>query len=255
MGAAAHVEPSSKAKSSPRVEVYDSGRMRHITPYRDDVVNFIKISLKSFQAANQQNFTTVGIGEMIVDVPNSINISQLKLTKVLYSPEVGYILVSISCLDENGFLVTFANGKYMIQGPKGESVGAIQKMGRGLYRVTHEPETVNAATGILTLDQFHCRMGYVSTEVARNLIDKALVTGVRLKTTSSQEPHFCESCMYAKATCKPVAKAREGEHATKFGGEVHSDLWGPAPIATKAGKCYYILFTDDKTHLMHLYLL
>jgi hypothetical protein len=31
--AAAHVEPDSKAGSSPRVEVYDSGCMRHITPY------------------------------------------------------------------------------------------------------------------------------------------------------------------------------------------------------------------------------
>ena len=41
----------------------------------------------------------------------------------------------------------------------------------------------------------------------------------------------------------------------KFGGEVHSDLWGPAPVATKAGKCYYITFTDDKTRLTCLYLL
>jgi hypothetical protein len=30
---------------------------------------------------------------------------------------------------------------------------------------------------------------------------------------------------------------------------------GPAPVATKAGKWYYITFTDDKTHLTHLYLL
>jgi transposase InsO family protein len=98
-------------------------------------------------------------------------------------------------------------------------------------------------------------MGHISTKVARKLIDKASVTGVRLKTTSSQEPHFCKSCIYAKATRKPVAKAREGEHAMKFSGEVHSYLWGPAPIATKAGKHYYISFTDDKTHLTHLYLL
>ena len=35
---------------------------------------------------------------------------------------------------------------------------------------------------------------------------------------------------------------------TEFGGEV-SDLWGPAPVATKAGKYYYITFMDDKTHL------
>ena len=41
----------------------------------------------------------------------------------------------------------------------------------------------------------------------------------------------------------------------EFGGEIHSDLWGPAPVATKAGKHYYITFTDDKTCLTHLNLL
>ena len=32
-------------------------------------------------------------------------------------------------------------------------------------------------------------------------------------------------------------------------------MWGPAPVVTKAGKHYYITFTDNKTHLTHLNLL
>ncbi|KAF9545222.1 hypothetical protein CPC08DRAFT_649418, partial [Agrocybe pediades] len=82
----------------------------------------------------------------------------------------------------------------------------------------------------LTLDQFHRRMGHISPEVARRLVDKQFVTGVRLETTPSGDPFFCESCVYAKATRKPVAKEREGDRATQFGGEVHSDVWGPAPV-------------------------
>ena len=38
---------------------------------------------------------------------------------------------------------------------------------------------------------------------------------------SKDEPTFCEACVYAKATRKPVAKERVGEHATEFGAEVH----------------------------------
>ena len=204
---AAHVESSSKAESSPRVKVYDSGCTRHITPYRDAVDNFIEISLKSFRAANKLDFTAVGMGEMTVDVPNGVDISQLRLTEVMYSPEVGYTLVSVGRLDENGFLVTFANGKCTIQGPEGEHIGAIQKMGRGLYWVAHEPEMANVTTEVLTLDQLHRRMGHISTEVVQKLIDKGFVTGVRLETTPSGEPHFCESCVYAKAMRKPVSKA------------------------------------------------
>ena len=66
---------------------------------------------------------------------------------------------------------------------------------------------------------------------------------------------FCESCVYAKATHKPVVKARKGECAMEFGGEVHSDLWGPVLVATKGGKCYYVTYVDDSTHLMNIHLL
>jgi len=41
----------------------------------------------------------------------------------------------------------------------------------------------------------------------------------------------------------------------EFGGEVHSDLWGPAPVEMKGGKKYYIMFMDDKTQLTNMHLL
>jgi GAG-pre-integrase domain len=195
------------------------------------------------------------MGEMTIDIPNGADISQLRLTEVLYSPEVGYTLVSVGRLDDKGFTMSFSGGKCTISGPNGEHVGAVPKNGNGLYKVVHEQNDANVATEVLTLDQFHRRMGHISPEVVRKLVDKGFMTGVRLETMPDGEPHFCESCVYAKATRKPVAKAREGERAIKFGEEIHSDLWGPAPVAMKAGKRYYITFTDDKMRLTHLNLL
>ena len=66
---------------------------------------------------------------------------------------------------------------------------------------------------------------------------------------------FCKSCVYAKATRKPVVKAQKGEHAIEFRGKIHSDLWGPAPVATKGGKHYYVMYVNDSTHLTNLHLL
>jgi IS30 family transposase len=71
----------------------------------------------------------------------------------------------------------------------------------------------------------------------------------------SGETFFCESCVYAKATRKPVAKEREGQCASSFGEEIHTDLWRPAPVTTIRGRKYYVSFTDDKTRLTYLYLL
>jgi hypothetical protein len=192
---------------------------------------------------------------MIIDIPNGADVSQLQLTEVLYSPEVGYTLVSVGRLDQTGLSVTFGDGKCTVKASDGKQIGEIQRSGHGLYRVTHDADTANSAVEVLTLDQFHRRMGHISPETAKKLVARGFVTGVKLDVSPTGEPFFCESCVYAKATRKPVQKVREGNRASAFGDEVHSDLWGPAPVETRAGKRYYITFTDDMSRLTHLYLL
>src|ERR1700678_2212415 len=134
-------------------------------------------------------------------------------------------------------------------------VGQVPKNNRGLYCVEHYPESADSATEELTLDQFHRRMGHISPDSARKLVSLGLVTGVFLHLPDSAKPFFCKSCVFAKSGRKSIQKVRGGERATEFGGEVHSDLWGPAPVESRGGKRYYITFTDDKTCLTHLYLL
>ena len=92
---------------------------------------------------------------MTINVPNGVETSRLQLTEVLYSPEVGYTLISIGNLDDKGFSVTFGGGKCVITGPDGKRVGKIPKNKKGLYRVEHNYETANTAEDI-TLEQFHC---------------------------------------------------------------------------------------------------
>jgi len=73
----------------PHAKIYDSSCSKHLMPYHDALENFVEIPPKTFQAANKQTMSAVGMGEIIVDVPNGANILQLRLTEVLYSPEVG----------------------------------------------------------------------------------------------------------------------------------------------------------------------
>jgi hypothetical protein len=251
---AAFVSANNNAADTSRTEIYDSGCTSHISPYRNNLENFIEISPKSFRAANKQDFNAVGKGEMVIDVPNGADISQLRLTEVLYAPEVGYTLVSVGRLDDNGFSATFGGGKCVLRGPDGEELGSVPKSSRGLYKVVHEGESVNTAVEGITLDLLHRRMGHISPGIAKKLVTSGFVTGVRLVSTADAD-FFCESCVYAKATRKSIPKAREGERAKKFGEEVHSDLWGPAPVETKGGRRYYITFVDDYTRFTHLHLL
>jgi hypothetical protein len=105
----------------------------------------------------------------------------------------------------------------------------------------------------LSIDELHRRLGHISQERVKFLINKGLVDGVRLEADST--PTVCDSCEWAKATRKPVTKVREGERRTAVGDEIHSDLWGPSPVETIGKKKYYISFTDDYSRYTSIYFL
>ena len=223
--------------------------------YHENFNNFTEIPLREFLAANKQSFSAIGKGKMVIDVPRDTDVLKLWLTEVLYSPEVSYTLVSIGRLDEKGFSATFSSRKCAIHGPKGEQVNEIPKTNRCLYKTEHEPaEEVNLAEKILTVDKLHWCLGHISPKSAQRLVKDGFVTGLKLEPTSNADI-FCKSCIYAKATHKMVPKAREGKHTAEFGDEIHTDVWGPAPMESKGGKHYYITYTDNSIHLTNLYLL
>ena len=69
------------------------------------------------------------------------------------------------------------------------------KHSNGLYKVTHEEDEGHIAQEVLTLDQFHCQIGHIFFEVAQKLIDKNLVTSVKLETISGEPPFVNLVCM------------------------------------------------------------
>ena len=222
--------------SAPVVELYDSGSTRHISLYKDQFVSLTSIPPKTFSAANKQSFNAIATGDLIVNVPNRCDVTKLRLTEVLYSPAVGYTLVLIGHLDQLGYSVTFGNGTCTICSPDDDVIGQVPKTHTGLYHVinTGADDGANAAVETVTVMELHRRMGHISPTVTRHLAENGLVSGLKFDLLKD-EPTFCEACVYAKATRKPIAKECVGERATEFGAEVHMDVWGPAPVETIGG--------------------
>jgi hypothetical protein len=226
--AAAFTEEALSA--GPRVELYDSGSTQHLSPYRDQFTSYHNIPPRPFTATNQQSFDATGTGDMVIEVPDSVDTSKLALTEVLYSPEIGYTLISVGHLDEAGYSATFGQGKCEIRGSDGERVGAIPKSSKGLYRVVHKSvelssvgDMANSATTQITPLEAHRRFGHIAPAAAKHLLTHGFVTGLELDL-SGDEPTFCESCVYAKSRHQSVPKVCEGERAKGFGEEVHSDV-------------------------------
>jgi hypothetical protein len=226
-------------------EMYDSGASHHMTPIREDFVTFQATAPKTLTAANKQEFSADGIGDILISVPNGSTFTKIRLTSVLYTPSVGLTLVSVGRIDDAGYTVLFGNGRCEIRTGNGELIGIIPKR-QAMYRVirnTEKPSAYIADAEEVTVMDLHRRMGHIAPRAARELVINGLVTGLTLK--DSDEPTECEACVKAKLTRREVAKVREGERATVFGQEIWSDLWGTPKISTLGGRKYFVSFTDD----------
>lgn len=126
---------------SARVELYDSGATRHLSPYRDDSTTYHALEPPLLlKAENGQRFPTVGTGTIVVSTANGSSQSDLTLEGVLYAPSVGYTLTSLGTLDTIGYSIKIGSGHLEIQSPRGDRLALIMRDPRGLYRVSHEGE-------------------------------------------------------------------------------------------------------------------
>src|ERR1700678_1830632 len=55
--AAETANPDDHRDTCTRAKLYDSGCTKHITPYRDDIIDFVDIPPKFFRAENKQSFS------------------------------------------------------------------------------------------------------------------------------------------------------------------------------------------------------
>ena len=83
--------------------------------------------------------------------------SKLKLTEVLYLPKIGFTLISISRIDDAGYIATFGGGKCLISNGSRNVVGSISKT-NGLYHTVHDVpvDSVNATSKRIIMIKLHC---------------------------------------------------------------------------------------------------
>jgi hypothetical protein len=253
---AAFLAGTDETRSS-EVDLYDSGTTRHMSGFFHRFFNYVETEPVPIVTADKRIFQAQGKGDMYVHLPNrDKSDSRILLKDVLYAPKMGVTLVSISRIAGAGSTVVFTGNVCRIYTKNRDIIGEIKVRG-GLYRVymsgSKASAHVAAANEVLSINDLHRRMGHVSHERAKLLVKKGLVEGVTLEDNS--EVIVCESCEWAKGQRKEISKVREEERRTAVGDEVHSDLWGPAPVESISHKCYYVSFTDDYSRYSNVYFL
>ena len=240
----AMITPSDEDNTS-RVELYDSGATRHISPFKPDFTAYSLLSPPVFlNTANQQRFPAIGTGTLAIQVPNGRGETELLLKDALHAPSVGYTLVSLGTLDEEGYRTQIGGGYLEITSPRGDQIGRVACTHKRLYKVNHDKDSVNLAE-TLTVMELHRRLGHIAVNSARKLVESGAVTGIKLDPASQEAT--CDACIFAHATRQPVPKVQISSPAQNFGDEIHTDVWGPSSTPMCQGRKYFITFTDDAT--------
>ena len=211
-----------------------------MTPDRHRLVNYRAIPPKPISAANQESFSAIGVGDMFIHAPNGSTSTKIQLRYVLYAPNMGCTLISISQIDQAGYSVAFQDGKCIVCNLKNRVVAQIQRT-KDLYHVKRDP-TYALTAETLTLDELHRCHGHVTHSTLKRMVSEGLINGIKLKDAPTTP---CKPCLLAKAKRKPIPSSRSGTQATKLGELIYSNVWGPATTRTIGHAEYYVVFVDD----------
>src|SRR6266851_3027468 len=230
----------SASEGNAEAELYDSGALRHISPFRHHFVTYQPITPWPISVADNWVFYTISTGMLQIEVPNGPSLATpILLWEALHVPDIGATVVSISRIAKAGYTVLFNGSTCKIQNKNAKVIGQIPISQNGLYKVerNHVGLVILEDNSILAL---HRHLGHIPADAIHALVRYNVITGLHL--LDNKWPIFCKSYEYAKAMCKHISKEQTTLPAKAFGDEIHSDLWGPSPTSTIGGCKYYVSF-------------
>jgi transposase InsO family protein len=215
--------------------LFDSACCNHMTPHPTSSTTSVPSPHSSLiRIADGSIMTVKNIG--------TINTPSLSVPDVFHVPELSFNLLSVGQLCELGYKLVFDFSGVHVQDPRtSQTIGTGRRIGR-MFKLSslHLPTTsVSAAVSSSPppLALWHSRLGHASASRVQLLASKGLLGSV------SNNSFDCISCQLGKQPALPFNNSES--HATVSFDLIHSDVWGPSPVASMSGSRYFVIFVDD----------
>ena len=186
--------------ASPNSWYIDSGATDHLCSSRK-TFSTLRCLLTPIPVHMGNNTTTFATGKGTIILSNRSHV--LRLTNVLYVPNICYNLLSVSKLDSSHYNILFSQEKAIVLDQKGGEL-AVACLVNGLYQIYQSQAILNLATTrlgalparlkALPLDLWHQRLGYLHHSAVKQL--STLADGVKIAQESRQ--FFCRQCLEGK---------------------------------------------------------
>jgi len=240
--------------------VLDSGATHHMTSDRTQFQNLTPARI-SISIANGATMIAEGEGDILLNLQLDDETNQVLLKKVLYVPEMGSSgLVSVRCIQAAGGVVSFTKNTVSIT-HEGKLHGMAKLQHNAYILQTVDSIVVNATENIVaqrarveekhgTLLDWHRCLGHISFDKVKQLADyhsEMIIDGSHTNPT-------CESCIAAKQTRTPNSSPATRTTTAPLQ-LIHTDLAGPMKTTSLGGARYYVLFIDDYSRYIVVYIL
>jgi transposase InsO family protein len=198
---------------------------------------------------NGASVAAVAVGNVELSLPSGLVI---KLRHVYFVPSISRNIISISCMDMDGFVFTIENNRCSFY-RNGLFYGS-SSVRNGLYLLEMDKQVLNINNKRLKAQHesetlvWHCRLGHINDKRIKKLQEVGLLGQFDFKSID-----VCESCLLGKMTKAPFTKS--GERTNELLALIHTDVCGPMSICARGGYSYFITFTDDFSRYGYVYLL
>nr|CAN78986.1 hypothetical protein VITISV_015274 [Vitis vinifera] len=225
-------------------EVLDSRASFHTTSHREIIQNYVVGDFGKVYLADGSTLDVVGLGDVRISLPNG---SVWLLEKVQHISDLRRNLISVGQLDDEGHAIPFVGGTWKVT--NGARVLARGKKTSTLYMTSCPRDTIAVADASTGTSLWHRRLGHMSEKWMKMLLSKG-----KLPELKSIDFDMCESCILGKQKKVSFLITGKTPKAEKLE-LVHTDLWGPSPVASLGGSRYYIPFIDDLSRKVCVYFL
>lgn len=222
--------------------IIDSGASNHMTGTLQHLCNLRDVQGGPVRLPNGQ--TTMSTKEGTIKLTDN-----LKITNVLYVPDLDCNLISVSQLsDESNCNVYFIGKLCAIQDRTTKMLIGMGEPRDGLYFFREAPKKQACKVeGMNLLEVWHQRLGHPSWKTTQ------LVSNEAGSQFSDVQNKVCEACQKAKQTREKFSLC---EHqASNIFDLIHCDLWGPYRTRSSCGATYFLTIVDDCSRAVWIYLL
>ena len=182
------------------------------------------------------------------------NTKKAVMYDVLHVQKLACNLFSVRAAAKKGNTIKFGQSRCWIRGSKGTLQGMGSLAGK-LYHlkcnaITGKENGTVVSEDLPEVDLWHQRLGHLNRQQLNTLVDRDLVSGIKLSTASKLS--FCEGCVDGKMQRKPFKTVTHQQSKRKLE-LIHSDVCGPLQVESIGGSRYFVTFIDDYSRCVSVF--